>query len=67
MTVIHKRNPPLGALCGAALGIGSTASDYWSSVTCDACLAAKPANAGGRTSFKHSYRGEGGDIDDVIG
>lgn len=60
MTIVHKRNPPLGALCGATPGeLGSTTSDYWDGVTCGACKRLKPATAGGRTSFKHSHRAEG--------
>lgn len=67
--ILHKRNPPLGALCGdtSRPATGPSMSDYWENVTCPACLRLKPDGAGGRTSFKHSYRGEGGDLDDVLG
>lgn len=64
---VHKRNPPFGALCGARRSDGDTTVDYWDAVKCADCLALKPAGAGDRTSFKHSHRVEGGDVDDVIG
>lgn len=58
MTIVHKRNPPCGSLCGEREPPDSV-SDYWDSVNCSACLELKPESAGGRTSFKHSHRAEG--------
>ena len=59
--MIHKRARGGGMVCGIADAPGQAlgSSIYWHATTCEACLALKPADAGGRDSIKRSHRAEG--------